>query len=400
MFEVPSQAIENYLSSIDKPASAYFYDLDWLRQHVTEVVKKLPSSCKMYYAIKANSETKVLEEISSLVHGYEVASAGEIRKVREAAPNASIAFGGPAKNRCDLEYALSQQVELYHLESRLQLQMLNHLAGERGVQANVLLRINPRITLPDATLTMGGSATQFGIDQNDLEEILGLIPQLPNLDITGFHIHALSNNLDYQKHLQLLESYLQLFKEWGKKIPIKQVNVGGGIGINYQQLDQQFDWPGFCNGLNKQLHQHNIDYQINFECGRFLSANSGYYLAEVIDIKTVRGKKFALLRGGNHHFRLPSSWQHSHPFRVIKRNNWQWDFPRPAVENEQVTLCGELCTPKDVLASNTTVSTLAVGDAVLFVLAGAYGWHISHHDFLSHPHPDLVFIKSQQDKER
>ncbi|OMH33822.1 type III PLP-dependent enzyme [Motiliproteus sp. MSK22-1] len=400
MFEVPSQAIENYLSTIDKPASAYFYDLDWLRQHVTTVVEKLPANCKMYYAIKANSEARVLQEISSLIYGYEVASAGEIKKVREAVPNASIAFGGPAKNRNDLEYALSQRVELYHLESRLQLQMLDQLAGQQGVRANVLLRINPRIKLPEATLTMGGSATQFGIDQSELEEIFELIPQLKNLDIDGFHIHALSNNLDYQKHLQLLDSYLQLFQDWSRKIPIKQVNVGGGIGINYQQLEQQFDWSLFCDGLSQLLTEYNIGYPVNFECGRFLSANCGYYLTEVIDIKSVREKKFALLRGGNHHFRLPSSWQHNHPFKVIHRDNWPWDFPRPSATNEQITLCGELCTPKDVLASNVTVSDLAVGDSVLFVLAGAYGWHISHHDFLSHPHADLIFINSQQHKER
>ena len=118
----------------------------------------------------------------------------------------------------------------------------------------------------------------------------------------------------------------------------------------------------------------------------------GYYLAEVTDVKRTHGKHFAILRGGSHHFRLPASWQHNHPFVVLAREAWPYPFLRPAVHDGPVTLCGELCTPKDTLAHDVRVERLRAGDCVAFLLAGAYGWHISHHDFLSHPHPQRVYL--------
>lgn len=86
------------------------------------------------------------------------------------------------------------------------------------------------------------------------------------------------------------------------------------------------------------------------------------------------------------------SWQHSHPFTVLAVDAWPHDFPRPAVRDAPVTVVGQLCTPKDVLARDVPVARIRVGDVVLFSHAGAYGWEISHHEFLSHPHPERLFL--------
>jgi Diaminopimelate decarboxylase len=128
------------------------------------------------------------------------------------------------------------------------------------------------------------------------------------------------------------------------------------------------------------------------ECGRFISADCGCYVAEVIDLKHNHGKHFAIVRGGTHHFRLPVSWQHNHPFFVAPNDAWPYPFARPELTDARLTICGELCTPKDVFAQEVTVPRVRVGDRIVFMLAGAYGWHISHHDFLSHPHPERVFF--------
>ena len=98
------------------------------------------------------------------------------------------------------------------------------------------------------------------------------------------------------------------------------------------------------------------------------------------------------VRGGTHHFRLPSSWSHDHPFRIIPRDRWPHPWPRPEVTDREITLAGELCTPKDVLAREVTVQRVRVGDLVCFQMAGAYGWDISHHDFLCHAHPERLFL--------
>jgi len=123
-----------------------------------------------------------------------------------------------------------------------------------------------------------------------------------------------------------------------------------------------------------------------FELGRYLAADAGWYAAEVLDLK----RRFAVLRGGTHHFRLPAAWGYSHPFEVL-RMPWTEPLPdRPSVRNAAVDAVGELCTPRDVLTRGQPVAELRVGDVLVFARTGAYGWEVSHHDFLRHPHPQVL----------
>lgn len=132
--------------------------------------------------------------------------------------------------------------------------------------------------------------------------------------------------------------------------------------------------------------------RLRFELGRYVSAFCGYYATEVLDIKESGTRTFAIVHGGTHHFRTPYAQGHSHPFRIVPVDGWQRPYSRPAVSQCQVTIAGQLCTPKDILASDIPVNTLRVGDLLLFPYAGAYAWHISHHDFLRHPHPQHVYL--------
>lgn len=400
MYTIPQQAIDAYIERNNTSACAYFYDLAGLRRHVRSLKSLLPQQCELFYAIKANSEREILETLAPLVDGFDTASLGEVKKIRKLGGDHKIALGGPAKTPDELQRAVAEGAELFHIESALQLNYLNRVACDADRQLKVLLRINPAIEMPHATLQMAGKPTQFGIEQQHADEVIELCSTLPGIKLVGFHFHAVSNQLDANAHISLIEQYLNIVASWQERygIDVEFINVGGGIGVNYQQQDKQFDWPAFCTRLSQLLDSRNSlltdKVKIIFECGRFLSAFCGFYLTEVVDIKHNHGTDYALLRGGSHHFRLPVSWQHNHPFVVVKGKPWQQSFSRPSLQQGKVTLCGELCTPKDVLASDVNVDTLAVGDYVLFVLAGAYGWGISHHDFLSHAYPDFIYLDS------
>ncbi|MCY1231854.1 Diaminopimelate decarboxylase [compost metagenome] len=128
------------------------------------------------------------------------------------------------------------------------------------------------------------------------------------------------------------------------------------------------------------------DTRIRFEIGRFISAACGYYLMQVLDIKRNHGQYFAVARGGTHHFRTPAAQGHDHPF-VVMRGERAADL-----QDQAVTLVGQLCTPKDVLARQHPVNELAVGDLLVFTHAGAYAWNISHQRFLMHEPPEMIFL--------
>ena len=398
----PQQTADKLLTHIahdalqsKKPYCAYVYDLELLRRHAESRVAALPSFCRLYYALKANSNDRIIRELAPIVYGFETASIGEIRKVRAQTPQARILFGGPVKADADLDEALLHGVQLIHVESRHELLRLAEVARRRGVVARVLLRVNVRGALPDATLLMAGAHSQFGIDERDIPDMLLLAARLPSVSVDGFHLHSLSNQLDERQHALLVGRYCELAVAWAEtfRLKLRYLNAGGGIGVNYAELDSQFDWTRFTTLLQSDVYPKlPRNTELLFECGRYIAASCGRYAVEVMDVKRNHGRSFALVRGGTHHFRLPASWRHSHPFRIVPIERWPYPFPRPELGQCEVTIAGELCTPKDVLASDVYVDRLRVGDIVVFDYAGAYGWAISHHDFLSHPHPQLIFL--------
>ncbi|GAA0530557.1 diaminopimelate decarboxylase [Saccharopolyspora subtropica] len=377
-----------------QPVCLFAYDLDRLTEHVRTVVASLPPRCRMFYAMKANSGERLLRALAPLVAGFEVASGGELAKARAVGGQIPVIFGGPAKTPAEIEQALRQDVTRLHAESVLELHRISEVATRLGRIAEVLLRVNLAGPFPTATLAMAGRPTQFGIAEELLPEAVDTARRLPGIRLAGFHLHSLSNNLSAPAHLELLDFYRRTVRQWERefRLEVEVLNAGGGIGVNYADLDEQFDWAHFARGLPAVVdafpeHCREID----FECGRYLVADCGRYVVEVLDIKRNHGVDFVLVRGGTHHFRLPVSWQHSHPFTVVPVEDWPSSAPRPELRDAAVTVVGELCTPKDVLAREAPVSRVRAGDVLVFSHAGAYGWEISHHDFLSHPHPEHVY---------
>ncbi|MDA2804212.1 type III PLP-dependent enzyme [Nocardiopsis suaedae] len=377
------------------PVCLFGYDLDALARHAQRVVAPLPERCRMFYAMKANSAAPVLRTLAPVVAGFEVASGGEVAKARAVGPGIPVIFGGPAKTPEEIAEALRQGVTRLHAESVLELHRISRAAVAAGTDAEVLLRVNLAGPFPSATLAMAGRPTQFGIDEADLPDAVAAAVALPGVRLAGFHLHSISNNLSAEAHLDVLRMYRDKAAAWEREFGVRceVLNVGGGIGVDYVDLDARFDWEGFTRGL-ADLVETFPDHvrEIDFECGRFLTAECGRYAVEVLDVKRNHGTWYALVRGGTHQFRLPASWQHSHPFTVFPVEEWESGLPRPEVSGEPVTVVGELCTPKDVLAREVRVPRVRAGDVLVFSHAGAYGWEISHHDFLSHPHPEQVFL--------
>lgn len=380
----------------DHPLCAYIYDLNHLQEHVRQVVADLPNQCEMYYAMKANSERPILEQLASLVHGFEVASIGEVKKAREVDSKIHVIFGGPGKTDEEIEEAIRSQVTLIHVESMHELQRIEYLASKLKVNVPILLRINLSGPFPDvATLHMAGRPTQFGINENEVPTVLDELKRCKHVSLEGFHFHSISNHLSESNHIQLLQTYILKAKQWVQQygLTISRLNVGGGIGVNYQDLNSQFNWTTFVTHLRKLINKElPEDWTMMFECGRFLTASCGVYVTEVIDLKENHGEKYAVVRGGTHHFRLPSSWQHSHPFEIVHIEDWKYPFQRKEWSNCEITVVGQLCTPKDVMAKSVTVDRLRIGDLIVFQYTGAYSWSISHHDFLSHPHPVQLYL--------
>jgi diaminopimelate decarboxylase len=378
---VITDAVRAHVAGLpDAELPAYVYDLAALRTHVNAIRAALPSEVEFWYAAKANPAGPVLRALA--VDGIEVASAGELAHVHATLPTARIAFGGPAKSDADL--AAAAQAHRVHVESAHELRRLGLAAARNRKPVNVLLRVNLPLAVGAAVLSMGGGPSQFGLDPADVPACLEIIRGDPWLLFSGIHTH-LASGLCAADQLALVGRVVEGVR--ALPVPVAEINLGGGMGVDYTS-DARFDWVSFGAGLRELCG----DQRLRIEPGRAVTAYCGWYAATVADVKHSQGTAFALIHGGTHHLRTPAAKGHDQPFDVLPVDHWDWPWPRPGVEHERVTVAGQLCTPKDVLARQVPTDRLRVGDRVVFGLAGAYAWHISHQDFLMHPHPTFHYL--------
>jgi diaminopimelate decarboxylase len=379
------------LAGAERPVCAYVYDRSRLRERADAVRAALPPRSALLYAVKANAHPDVVATLAAYLDGLEVASGGELA-LAIAAGARRIVFGGPAKTDAALAAAVAAGA-LVHAESAHELRRLALAARQAGRRAAVGLRVNrPGVTLPGSH-QMTGPPTPFGIDEAALDDAVALARELPELDLRGFHLHAVSNNVDAAAHARFVRDAI----DWAcaaalrHGVALRDLNVGGGLGISYTG-GADLDLKVLRAGLAGAARALPDGAELVVEPGRLLAADAGWYAAEVLDLKRTHGRWFAVLRGGTHHFRLPAAWGYSHPFTVLPSDEWRYPFERPEVHDVEVDAVGELCTTRDVLTRGQRVDRLRVGDVLLFARTGAYGWDISHHEFLHHPHPQMFVL--------
>jgi diaminopimelate decarboxylase len=375
------------LRGVPDPICAYVYDTGVARERLDAVRAVLPDTAAVLYAVKANGHPGMVAALAAAADGLEVASGGELDLAVRAGAR-RIAFSGPAKTDEELRAAIAAGATV-NVESLLELRRLAALADAEPADTppvRIALRVNrPGPALPGSH-RMTGVPTPFGLDTTALDEAVGLARAQPRLDLTGFHLHAVSNNLDAAAHAAFVAGAV----DWSRRAAdrygfgLREVNVGGGFGIDHTGV-ARFDLGALRGALPAGV-------PLVFELGRYLAAPAGWYAAQVLDLKRNHGRWFAVLRGGTHHFRLPAAWGYSHPFTVLPVPGWRYGFDRPEVRDVAVDAVGELCTPRDVLTRGQRVDRLRVGDVLVFAHAGGYGWDISHHDFLRHPYPRILVI--------
>lgn len=392
---VPNRVVEAVLQGRDpgRPFCAYVYDLDTVAAQARAMALSLPSNCRLFYAVKANSQPELLETLAPIVAGFDIASGGELEKVRAVSSSARLIFGGPGKTDDEIELGLRAGADLFAVESVHELSRIDHIAGRLGMSARVLLRVNLRLLAISGSYRMAGTATQFGIDESQLTVAVQHSRECKNLDVLGLHLHAVSNNVDAEQHVRFVAGCLELADRvrYTHGLSAAVVDAGGGFGIDYTGVGEHFDWELFVEGI-RPLAAANPDTELLFESGRFIAARCGYYAAEVLDLKCNHGTAFAVVRGGRHHFRFDADVRLTDAFTVVEIPEWNYPFSRPAVYDISLTVTGQLCTPTDVLARNAAVTRVRVGDILIFPLAGAYRWETSYHKFLSHPHPDQIVL--------
>jgi len=371
----------------------YAYDRSAISRRAVELRHTLPSGVRVLYAVKANPMAAVVQLLSGLVDGLDVASAGELRTALDTgiAPE-RIHFAGPGKTEAELMQAVAAGIVI-NIESERELEALAAAGIELGVRPRFGVRLNPDYELCSSGMKMGGGPQQFGID---VEQVPALLKRASacDADFVGFHIFSGSQNLNARSIADGFQRSVELALQLAPHAParIRTLTIGGGLGIPYFPTDKPLDLAPIASclaALVKRVDDALDGAQLVIELGRYLVGEAGIYVCRVIERKVSRGEVFLVTDGGMHHHLAASG----NLGQVIRRN-----FPVVIAnrmgcdEREVASVVGPLCTPLDTLGSKIDLAKASPGDLVAVLQSGAYGLSASPTAFLGHPPPLEVLI--------
>jgi len=371
----------------------YAYSRDVMRARVADLRARLPGNLHLHYAIKANPMPAVVQLMSTLVDGLDVASAGEMRVALDTGSEPDrISFAGPGKTAAEIEQAVAAGIVLT-AESAHQVALAIR-AGERlGVQPRLAVRVNPSFELKMSGMKMGGGAKPFGMDEERVPEALAAI-EAGGARFSGLHIFCGSQSLNADAICDAQRNAFALAQRLldGRAQRGDWLNIGGGLGVPYFPGERALDVGRVAENLLElsDLSRTQLGLPLVIELGRYLVASAGIYVTRVLERKVSHGEVFLICDGGLHHH-LAASGNFG---QVIRKNYPVAIGTRMSAGGMRLrqTVVGPLCTPLDILADRMSLPEADAGDLVVVFQSGAYGLTASPRGFLGHPEPAEVLV--------
>lgn len=355
------------LNSIVTPY--YYYDTQLLRETL-EVIKQeceKHENFHVHYAVKANANPKILRIISQYGFGADCVSGGEIKAAIEAGfPADKMVYAGVGKSDWEINLGLEKGIACFNVESIAELEVIEELAVAANKTANVAFRINPNIGAhTHANITTGLAENKFGIAMQDMENVIERATTMNNINVVGLHFHIGSQILDMGDFKALCNRINELQVQLDKHhIYVQSINVGGGLGVNYDSPDRQPipDFKEYFHTYAKYLRLRE-GQQLHFELGRSVVAQCGSLISRVLYVKQGSQKQFAILDAGMTDLIRPALYQALHKIQNLTSNE----------PTEVYDVVGPICESSDVFAKAINLNKCHRGDLIAIRSAGAYG---------------------------
>ena len=306
------------------PTPFYYYNLDVLKETLQKVKEESDRYGYMvHYAMKANTNNKILDVVKTYGLGADCVSGNEIRKAVECNFTSDhIVFAGVGKNDAEINYALDQDIFCFNCESLQELEVINELAAAKNKTAQIALRINPNVNAnTHKYITTGLEENKFGINLWELDAVLALLKECDNLKLTGLHFHIGSQITDLTAFKSLCTKVNEI-QAWfvSHQITIKNLNVGGGLGVNYHEPDTERvpDFSAYFKLFDDFLELL-PNQKVHFELGRSISAQCGTLISKALYIKKGVKTNFVILDAGMTELMRPALYQAYHQIENLTR---------------------------------------------------------------------------------
>lgn len=346
----------------------YYYDINLLEETL-KIVRDITYQYGFiqHYAVKANANPRVLQIIANQGFGADCVSGNEVKAAMNAGfPASKIVFAGVGKTDKEINLALDYNIFCFNVESLPELEVINELAGKKGKKASVAIRINPNVDAhTHEYITTGLNENKFGFSLSSLDKVFNTLTTLKNIELIGLHFHIGSQITDIDTFLPLCERVNELQDKCeAQNIKLKNINVGGGLGINYDDPNGD-PIPNFKSyfELFKTHLKLREGQTLHFELGRSIVGQCGSLISKVTYVKEGDNKKFIILDAGMTDLIRPALYQAYH-----KIENISSDLPE-----ETYDVVGPICESSDSFAKGYKLNQTKRGDLVALRSAGAYG---------------------------
>lgn len=368
---VLTRAIKNKFLN-DENSSLIFYDLDYLKQRVNNVMSVFPETALHAVAIKSNPLPKVLKFLQKLKLGAEAATIPEVYLAEKSGYKAEdIVFDSPAKTPKDITYVLKKG---YHInaDSLNELDRINAVIADLNSKSTAGLRINPQTGRGDIHITStSGKYSKLGVPLDDKRESIQEY-YVKYQWLKGVHLHIGSQGYSIDQLIKGIKKVYDFIENLNSRINyrISIFDIGGGLPVSYKKDQKTGSVTSFVEKLKKECpHLFTDKYRLITEYGRYIHAHAGWVVSRVEYIKKSKERNTAVIHVGSDLLMrpcyFPGQWHHE----ISVRDKQGGEKKN---KKEMYTIAGPLCFQGDIIAHNIELPEIEEGDYVIIHDTGAY----------------------------
>ncbi len=359
-----------YFTSMKTPF--YYYDIHLLHESLTRLRDSADKyDYQVHYAIKANANNRILEIIRDYGFGVDCVSGNEVKRAIEIGFDPKkIVFAGVGKSDDEICYSIDHSIFSFNCESIEEINVINEWGRKKKKVVAVSLRLNPDIdAVTHKYLTTGLPENKFGIPLQFLGKVIHQFKILTHVKLIGLHFHIGSQIRELGPYVELCEKVNAIQGTLSHKygINLEHINLGGGLGINYENPDSELipDYGNFFETIHKHLKLRK-GQKVHFELGRSVVGQMGSLISRVLYIKKGLNKEFMILDAGMTDLIRPALYGAQHKIQNISK-------PEAQIMNYKYDVVGPVCESSDSFDDNVMLPITKRGDLVAIRSTGAYG---------------------------
>jgi len=383
-FFVEKVSSKKLAKKFDTPLYCYSYEK--LKKNINNFKlnfsKLNPLIC---FAIKSNSNLKIIKEVKKLGLGADVVSKGELMQAIKAGISPSkIVFSGVGKTYSELKYAVDKKIMLINSESKSEVMEIEKIAKSKKKIVDVGLRINPNTDAKTLNkISTGKKGDKFGVNEKTFIELVSYIKKSKFINLRCLSVHIGSQIFENKPYERMLKVIDRIISKINFKFDF--IDLGGGMGISYKNDSKKFNYSNYQKSIINFLGKYNS--KIIFEPGRTIVANTGILISKIIYIKENQSKNFIILDAGMNDLMRPALYGAKH--RIIPINKTK------KFSNKPYEFVGPICESTDKFLLTKKFQKLKEKDLIIISDVGAYGFSLSS-NYNLRPKPAEIVIKGSK----